>query len=174
MLLVLGCTYVFAIVASRGRPGAPTPVAGELKRIVADMVDDNLISTEQARLLHNMIAAEDEYVFAAYEVYEEDPNHDLVDLRDTLQRIVRLTPLRGRVASITGPPAASGAQLPTGYPGPQLKQIIVYLLRHDLIHSCASCARAVPRVLRRVVCVGSRVTGSVLSCNMPRQRKRRL
>lgn len=74
------------------------------------------------------------YVFAAYEVYESDDNHDLNELRDTLARIARLYRVRGRAS---GSPSSSPVQ-PEAYPTQQLEQLIDFLQQRNIVHSCTS------------------------------------
>ena len=50
--------------------------------------DDDIISTSEQAILHKLVSTENEYVMAAYEVYENDRDEE--ELKDTLLRIANI------------------------------------------------------------------------------------
>jgi len=78
--------------SSSSSASVPTPT---LKDLLTQMVRSGAITMAEAPLLVSMIRGNDEYVVAAFELYEADGNFD--ELMDTLARCVKLEARRNAV-----------------------------------------------------------------------------
>ena len=79
------------------RPDAPSPMASTLNGTIAGMLRAGQITTSEAVVLLELVNAENEYVGAAYELYEQD--NDEEELRDTLTRCAKLEVKKRAAAS---------------------------------------------------------------------------
>ena len=91
------------------RPTNPTPEANELMRIVEGLLDDGAITHDDYEVLRELIVAENKFVMAAFEVYEQDDDHDEDELQDTLVRIAKLSRDSNATDFAASAPAAATA-----------------------------------------------------------------
>jgi hypothetical protein len=124
------------------RPAAPTPMADELFRVIQSMKDAGAVDLSEQRLLQSLASDENEYVMAAFEVYENDRDED--ELRDTLLRVVRIY-TTGPTSSAptteeTAPSAGNGS-----YPSRELLEFVQVLRKEQML--TADDARLVRKLI---------------------------
>ena len=90
-----------AAAASRpsSRPQAPSPMSATLNAIITTMMRSGQLTAVEATVLSDMVNAENEYVGAAFEMYEQDGDED--ELKETLMRCAKLE-FKKRVAASRG------------------------------------------------------------------------
>jgi hypothetical protein len=137
-----------------------TRMTDELVNVIQSMKDTGAIGLAEQRLLRSLVVSKNEYIMAAFEVYENDQDQE--ELRDTLLRVVRIYAAGSTSSSLTANAApstdsavegvaASADSAPSGssnngdYPSRELLEFVQLLRKEQMV--TADDARLVRKLI---------------------------